>query len=161
MECILQSEIYEVIDATFKDIGTSTDYTAWTNDTNLTVERGTAHTTLTQIDTDSAGIHRLNPSITDDLCIECDLYIDAGADYTYIFQFRQDTSNKGTVSTSNFNTRKWQHLKLTVNGTTVNINVDGVEKTPITLSSSSWNRLYLSIFNGATVQYKNFVYYPV
>ena len=155
------TKTYEVFDVVFKDIGTDTNYAAWTNDINLTLVRGTDYTTLSQTDTSSAGIHRLNPSITYDLCIECDLYIDVGSSYTGFIQFRQSTSNKGSISITNFNTGEWQHLKLTVDGTTVSINVDGVDKNPLTLSSSTWDRVYFQILYNTTVKYKNFIIYPI
>lgn len=53
------------------------------------------------------------------------------------------------------------HIKLEITGTQVKINVDGVDKTPLTLNQSGDIKIGFKINSGHSIKYDNFVIYPI
>lgn len=159
----LQSETYTLYDVLFKDIGTAEDYTAWTYLSNVTLTRSDAETSITQTSSSSGASQYLTLPLTDNFCIETDLSLSATYVTSYtLFSFRQGTSAKGSIPYTRLGLTddEYGHVKLTVQGTNVDITVDGTSKTPITLTDTI-NRFYLGVNNGVTLKYKNFIIYPI
>ena len=161
----IQSEIFEVIDATFKDIGTSTDYSAWTGGSfktsDNTLQRNDEYTTLTASET----AYHYYKSITDtDLCIEFDVnikYID-GAFPIRFTKGIWTTIVSYSISSLGLVNEQWHHLKLVKQGTSVTAYVDGVNKGS-TLYSDTIDTflIILSENNAQVMKYKNFCIYPI
>lgn len=163
-ECgTIQSEIYALYDVLFKDIGTEDDYTEWTYLNNLTLTRSSTETSITQINSSSMGTQYLTLPINDNFCIEVDISLTDNSVSSYsIFSFRQGTSSKGNIpyNSLGLTANMYNHVKLTVSGTTVDITVDGTSKNPITLTDTI-NRFYMGTNYDVTVKYKNFIIYPI
>ena len=154
----LISETYTLYDVLFKDIGTQDDYTAWSYAGNTTINRSESETTITQTDTSSmASMYQTLP-VTDGFCVE----FDVKSTYTEWFNlvsFRQGSSAKLSLNVSFLcGDSEWHHIILKVNNGTVNVNRDGTDLTPQTLSDTI-NRVYLQVGTSSTVQYKNFIIY--
>lgn len=156
----IQSEPYTLYDVLFKDIGTEDDYTAWSYAGNTTISRE-SETTITQTSTDAiASMYQTLP-ITDNFCVEFDVKAVFTETFTLV-SFRQGSSSKLTLGANGLlgGSGDWHHIKITVNGLDVSVNRDGTDLTPQTLSDTI-NRVYLQVGNSATVQYKNFIIYPI
>ena len=163
----IQSEQYTLYDVSFKDIGTEDDYTAWTSDSNFTVSRSDAETTITPTDTTAFASRYLTiSSYTVPFVIEFDfnLSFTGNASYT-IMSIRQGTSSKGSITPNalGLTSGEYSHIKLTVTSTELQINVDGTDKTPLT-HDGTFNRFYITQ-NANTlwqsIKYKNFIIYPI
>ena len=150
---------YPVIDGTFLDMGLSDNHndTDW-NKTNLptTLDR-TDGTKIEQVDTTTGAFYYRSQSTTNNICIEFDAYLTTEG--VAFFSFRQNSTNVKAIygsQLSDYEANTWNHIKLEVkddkyylNGSTTGV------------SLSSWNRLFLSTYNGYYVKYKNFVIYPI
>lgn len=159
----IQSEQYTLYDVAFKDIGTEDDYTAWTYLNNVTLTRSDAETSITQTSSSSGASQYLTLPLTDNFCIEVDISLSATDVTSYsLFQFRQGASAKGSIpyNSLGLTANEYSHVKLTVQGTNVDITVDDTSKTPITLTDTV-NRLYLGVNYGVALKYKNFIIYPI
>jgi len=158
----IQSETYSVIDGTFKDIGTSTDYTAWRNSdfTGDNLQRNSEYTTLIPQDT----FDECDIAVSNDFCIEFDVNITFTTNNN-IFRFTQNRWNgKGSLSTTQLglSSNVWSHVKLSKTSNTVAVIVDGETKTPLTLSDTI--DTFMIILNYeiiSNLKYKNFVVYPI
>ena len=157
------SEPSSVLDATFKDIGTSSDYGTWTSTdfTGDAISRNGEYTTLTPQDDFDSQYLALADS---DLCIEFDMNIT----YTATNYFLRFVKNQWTYTASlnqtdlGINSNEWHHIKLVKTGNTVRIFVDNVEKSSKTLlDATDGFRLILSNANCSNMKYKNFVVYPI
>lgn len=155
----LQSETYSIIDATFVDNGVSTDHndTGW-NKTNLpdTLDR-TDGTKIEQVDTSTGAFYYRSQSTTDNICIEFDAYLTTNG--VAFFSFRQNSTNVKAIygtQLADYEANAWNHIKLEVKNGNYYLNgsTTGV-------SLSTWNRLFLSAYNGYYMKYKNFVIYPI
>ena len=163
----IQSEPYTLYDVSFKDIGTEDDYTAWTNDSNFTVSRSDAETTITQTDTTAyASRYLAISSYTVPFTIELDFCMNfTGNAGSGVLSIRQGTSSKGSITPNalGLTSGEYSHIKLTVTSTELQINVDGTDKTPITYDGV-FNRFYIAQ-NANTlwqsIKYKNFIIYPI
>ena len=158
----LSSETYSIMDCSFYDRGTSSDYTAWTSTDFIGdyLVRGDDYTTL--IPSDNFDVQYKSIS-ANDTCFEFDVCVDFTVS-TNIVSFRQNTSNRVGFSQTDLGliTGTWHHVKLLVSEGTVTPIVDGVTKT-----SKSWdsniNRFYLVLDNtkASSMKYKNFKVYPI
>ena len=161
--CIFVSEIYEVLDVTFKDIGTSSDYGTWTNTdfTGDTLKRNEEYTTLTPQTTFVSAY--LNIGVAD-CCIEFDMNLSNISNAQFL-RFTKNKWNYTCQISNNFleiNTGQWHHIKLAKSGNNLRIFVDNIEKTPQTLSDTTDGfRLVLSNAQVTDMKYKNFVVYPI
>ena len=154
-------ETYSITDAIFKDIGIDTEYTPWTNASNLSIDRSSGkYTELTPQTTNSTMYQTIDSSMT---VFEFDFSVLTAAPATGIWSFRQGSSSKLVLSPSQLGIfdNDWHHVKLVIDGTQVNINVDGEDKTSRTLSDTTINRFYVILNNTkhTLLQYKNFVIY--
>ena len=154
------TKTYSLIDATFIDWGTDTQYTNWSYQNNITQSRSSSETTLSLTTAGTTGVKRLD-NFNGDYCFEFDMKLETGN--TYI-QLRKDSSTKATISanTMGLGDNQYHHIKIEVEGSTVTVTSDGVEKSPITLSDT-WNRFYLNLDANydTVVKYKNFYYYTL
>ena len=118
------------------------------------------YTELTPQTTNSTMYQTINSSMT---VFEFDFSVLTAAPATGIWSFRQGSTNKGSISPSNLGVsdNDWHHVKLVIDGTQVNINVDGEDKTSRTLSDTTINRFYVILNNTkhTLLLYKNFVIY--
>ena len=158
----IQSDTFALIDATFKDIGTSTDYGTWTSTdfTGTKIERNEEYTTLIPEDTWDTQ----NKTITgDDLCIEFDINLTYSGDF-YPLRFMKNGSNVTSVSISELGlvSGQWYHIKFSIVGNQLNILVDTTTKTPKSLSNTlDTFRIMLDNTKATNMKYKNFVIYPI
>ena len=169
-ECgTIQSETYSLYDVLFKDIGTETDYTAWTSLINMDIAR-TTETILTPTDPTLSGAAYLTiSSYTVPFTIELDFCMDFTSNAgSSVLSIRQGSTSKASVSPNalGLTSGKYSHIKLTVTSTELQINVDGTDKTPLT-HDGVFNRFYITQnANSAgslwqSVKYKNFIIYPI
>lgn len=163
----LQSETYTLYDVVFKDIGTATDYTAWTSDSNFTVSRSDVETTI--IPTDSTAFASRYLAITDytvPFVIEFDFNLSFTGNASYgLLSIRQGSSSKGSITPNALGlvSGEYSHIKLTVTSTELQINVDGTDKTPITYDGV-FNRFYITQNANSlwqSIKYRNFIIYPI
>ena len=162
----LQSEIYEVTDCVFKDLGTQDSYSAWISDSNFTVSRSDVETTITPTDnTAHASRYLTISSYTVPFNIEFDFNLSfTGNASTGIMSIRQGSTSKGSITPNalGLTSGEYSHIKLTVTSTELQINVDGTDKTPIS-HDGTFNRFYITQ-NANTlwqsIKYKNFIIYP-
>ena len=166
MEHGLISQEYKVYDCKFKDMGTSTSYTAWTSDSNFTVSRSDVETTITPMDNTAYASRYLTiSSYTVPFNIEFDFCMDfTGNAGSNVMSIRQGNSSKASVSPNalGLTSGEYSHIKLTVTSTELQINVDGTDKTPIT-HDGTFNRFYITQNANAlwqSIKYKNFIIYP-
>lgn len=157
------SEIYEVLDVTFKDIGTSTDYSAWTNSdfTGDALQRNDEYTTLIPQD----NYDQQDLSITTDCCVEFDVNIT----YTSSVYFLRFRNGRWTGVNADFGLQdldiisgQWHHLKFLVTSNKVTPIVDGVTKTA-KIPNGTMNMVVIILNNEgqSNLKYKNFVVYPI
>ena len=157
-----QSETYSVIDGTFKDIGTATDYTAWRNSdfTGDNLQRNSEYTTLIPQDT----FDECDIAVSNDFCIEFDVNITFTTNNA-IFRFTQNRwIVNGSLSTTQLglSSNVWSHVKLSKTSNTVAVIVDGETKTPLTLSDTIDTFMIALNYEGiSNLKYKNFVVYPI
>ena len=160
-ELEIKASVREGSETLFEDKGTSASHNDnWSYESNLTRSRSSTETTLTQTDTSSQAVCRID-NLGGNYCFEFDLKCIYSSDFQ-IISFRYDSSSKKILYPSNLDLSdgKYHHIKLVVNGLSLSIYVDGVEKTPTTLSDN-YNRFYLQVNGGATVNYKNFIIYSL
>lgn len=153
---IILQETFVITDGTFVDIGTSTNYRTWASTNNLTISRSPTESTLTQTDTSSLAYMWQSFSPITDIIFEFDVYT-TDSSYT-LCSFRDGGTVVRTVSGTGagLTDNTWGHVKLTLKDGKVYVN-DATTGTSI----STWNRLYITLNNGMTVKYKNFVVYPI
>ena len=165
---MFQSETYSLYDVLFKDIGTDTVYTDWTNEGNLTVER-TNETKLTPTTITSQATRYLSlTSYTVPFAIEMDLCLTfetgGGSSLLSLRQSSQVSSIKAgyTPNGLGLTTGEWVHLRLEVTDETLTAVVDGTRKDGVE-HDGTFNRFYFTIpanYNWA-IQYRNFIIYPI
>ena len=163
---MFQSETYSLYDVLFKDIGTETDYTAWTSLINMDIER-TTESVLTPTDPTVSGAAYLTISdYTVPFTIELDFCMNfTGNAGSGVMSIRQGTSSKASVTPNalGLTSGEYSHIRLTVTSTELKINVDGTDKTPLT-HDGTFNRFYIwqngnSLWQ--SIKYKNFIIYPI
>ena len=158
----LVSNPYEVIDAIFKDRGTSTDYGTWTSTdfTGTKINRGDDYTTLTPSDT----WDRQDLTVTDEnFCIELDINVTYSSTLIILRCYNSTTLQAGFNQTNlNLTSGEWKHIKLVREGTTVTPFVDGVEKDAQTFTGGI-NKFSIIADNSklTDIKYKNFCIYPI
>ncbi len=163
----IQSEPYTLYDVSFKDIGTETDYTAWTSDSNFTVSRSDVETTVIPTDpTAFASRYLTISSYTVPFVIEFDFNLSFTGNTSYgIMSIRQGSTNKANTSPNalGLTSGKYSHVILTITDEELKINVDGTDKTPLS-HDGVFNRFYITQ-NANTlwqsIKYKNFIIYPI
>ena len=158
------SELYEIIDGLFFDEGISSNNQGWGGNGNLTTVRGDEYTTLSPTDTSSLAYTFYSPSVTNSVCFELDLLAkDHSSSYTIITIRDGSTTRKSlSISGLGMTSNKWYHLKVEMKNGQCGAYVDGVTKySPADISS--WDRFQLQIASGSdgTIQFKNFVAYPI
>ena len=158
---ILQ-ETFVLIDGSFVDIGTNSNYSSWTatDFTGTKISRNTEYTTLTPSDDWDVQDQTISNS---DLCIEFDMNLTYTASSSFI-RFRGSGTNVQTLNQSSLGISSgvWSHVKLTRIGNTLNIVVDGVTKTQAPINNNlDTFRLVLSNTSSTDLKYKNFVIYPI
>ena len=165
---IFVSETYELIDGTFVDRGTSSDYGAWTNWSGKEPKlvRNSEYCAMT-VDTgkEDARMYKQLDTSSNNVVIEFDCkYITDTASNVFATH-RNDAGNVlGNWDMSRFtsygaNINEWHHFKVTVTLTNVIINIDN-NANSYTYNSTGTTRLYLQISSGE-LDYKNFVIYPI
>lgn len=156
--CIFQSETYSIIDALFKDRGTTSDHNDnWSNSGgNVTVVRTDTETTLTRT-ASTNGFYQVR--------VDNSKYV---IDFDYM---QNETSlmtslrNGSTVvkwinySEFNLSANVWYHITLTIDGTSVVITIDGVSRS-FTMSSTM-NLFSMRLMENEEIKYKNFMIYPI
>lgn len=156
------SQPVEVIDAIFKDRGTSTDYGSWTSTdfTGTKINRGDDYTTLTPSDT----WDRQDLTVTDEnFCIEMDINVTFSSTLIILRCYNSGTLQAGFNQTHlGLTSGEWKHIKLVRNGTTVTPYVDGVEKDAQTFTGGI-NKFSIIGDNSklTDIKYKNFCIYPI
>lgn len=161
----IQSEPYTLYDVLFKDIGTEDDYTAWTNEGYMVVER-TNETKLTPTTTTNQATRHLSlTSYTVPFAIEMDLCLtfETGGGSS-LLSLRQSSSSKAryTPNGLGLTTGEWVHLRLEVTDETLTAVVDGTRKDGVG-HDGTFNRFYFTIpanYNWA-IKYRNFIIYPI
>lgn len=161
---MLQSEPYELIDGTFKDIGTSSDHNDnWLYSSNMTVVRGDNYTTLSETGTTSA-VYRANNNneFTGDFVIEFDLHSIPNNNNYWIFTGTSDTPFR----MANLNISTDVHIKMVVTGLTYLIYVDDTqldsERAITNRSATDGLQFRFQLNNDANdLKYSNFVIYPI
>lgn len=163
----LQSEIYEVTDCVFKDIGlTSTESTdsSWASSSTTTTTRGDEYSTITMNDTSVFSLRYISLSTTNAV-IEFDICADILTDNLQNFlSLRKGSTNVAAIQQSNLRLDKnvWYHIKLVIRDGVVTPYVDDVMKSSVTLSDT-YNRCQFG-FNatsGLVIKYRNFIVYPI
>ena len=155
----LQSEIYEVLDCVFKDIGTSSDYTTWGTQ-EIPLSRDTDCTTLNPNATFQIQRQEINDT---DLCVEFDMNITYTSSED-ILRYLNAYTKKVAFSTSNLGVTsgEWYHIKLVRSGSTITPYVDDVAKTSKTVEDTITHFAFvLNNEKTTTFKYKNFKMYPI
>ena len=158
----LQSEIYEVYDVLFKDIGTSSDYTNWRTSSTVDIARNTEYTTISPVNVDAFSSRAVD-LVTGTNCIEFDVNINVS---TAFLSLRMNTSSVTNLSNEYFgidsSLNQWHHIKIEWNETQYRAIVDDNIKEYRTFSNTP-NRFQFSINanTGLQIKYKNFVMYPI
>ena len=161
----LQSEIYEVLDATFKDMGTDSDYGTWSNWTGYEADitRNSEYTSM-KIATGKTDARRYKSISLTDFCIEFDVLLKSNSVEDVFATIRNVWSVLGNMSLNRFNLslNNWHHIKMTCNENTVVVTND-TNSTSYTYSlSNTFERFLFQIgSNSQELQYKNFVIYPI
>ncbi len=156
------SQPYTVIDAIFKDRGTSTDYGSWTSTdfTGTKINRGDDYTTLIPSDT----WDRQDLTVTDEnFCIEMDINVTFSSALVILRCYNSNTLQAGFNQTHlDLTSGEWKHIKLVRNGTTVTPYVDGVEKDAQTFTGGI-NKFTIIGDNSklTDIKYKNFCIYSI
>ena len=157
----LESNVYELIDAKFKDIGTSTDYSNWNNTTSVSISRSDTETTLQPVDPTAFASRTVNTGTATTVEFDYNLNIDAVA-----FSLRQGTTSV-TALTQQYletvgQTNVWHHIVIETDGTKYRAIINGnVKSWKDMTGEQTFNRFQFS-FNqdtGLVVKYKNFVMY--
>ena len=152
------SEIYEVYDCTFKDIGTSTDYNStWTNNgNNITVSRSDEYTTLTPTFTGNQNRYILPSSAipTAPFVIEFDKHFTGTSNEVLVLGDR-------AIYMHYFNITNANHVKLQINDDrTIYIWVDSERQFDSSYTDMSSIRWQLNN-TGTEIKYSNFKVYPI
>lgn len=163
----IQSEIYETIDGTFKDIGTSSDHNdSWTF-VSSTIDRTRAesYTTLTRkADSSSFGYVVKVLGLTD-FAIEFDMQFNQSpsASNVWIMSFRESSTTKLRIEYSllDFSDTEWHHLKFEGNSQSIAYYLDGVKVRDMTPSGTIDRFQFECRDLGFELNYKNFVIYPI
>jgi len=156
----IQSEIYELYDVLFKDIGTSTDYTDWRTSSTVDIARNTEYTTVSPKDS-TVFSNRAVDLVSGANCIEFDVNINVS---TTFLSLRRDSTTVTNLSNEYLGIAteldQWHHIRIEWNETQYRAIVDGNIKEYRTLSNTP-NRFQFSINanTGLEIKYKNFVIY--
>lgn len=164
---IISSEIYETIDGTFKDIGTSSDHNdSWTNVSSaIDRTRAESYTTLTRkADSSSFGYLSKTLGLTD-FAIEFDIQFNQSpsASNVWIMSFRESSTTKQAIvySTLAFSDTGWHHLKFEGNSQSIAYYLDGVKVSDLTPTGTIDRFQFECRDLGFELNYKNFVIYPI
>ena len=156
------SETYSIIDGIFFDKGTQTESKEWTGLYNCTINRGDEYSTITLTNPSDMGRLLLNPNVYEDICFEFEFRRTNNVTGNCVSLRNSGGSSVGLVTFANLNLdiNTWYTLKFElknskiyyyVNGTAIgNVNVTG-----------TWSRFWLHNLVGDTVNFKNFVVYPI
>ena len=156
----IQSEIYELYDVLFKDIGTSTDYTDWRTSSTVDIARNTEYTTVSPKDS-TVFSNRAVDLVSGANCIEFDVNINVS---TIFLSLRRDSTTVTNLSNEYLGIAteldQWHHIRIEWNETQYRAIVDGNIKEYRTLSNTP-NRFQFSINanTGLEIKYKNFIMY--
>ena len=156
----IQSEIYELYDVLFKDIGTSTDYTDWRTSSTVDIARNTEYTTVSPKDS-TVFSNRAVDLVSGANCIEFDVNINVS---TIFLSLRRDSTTVTNLSNEYLGIAteldQWHHIRIEWNETQYRAIVDGNIKEYRTLSNTP-NRFQFSINanTGLEIKYKNFIIY--
>ena len=149
----------------FKDLGTETDYTDWSSDTNFTISRDDVETTLIQTSTSSMASHYLTISdYTVPITIEFDFCLNfTGNGGTGVMSIRQSSTSKASITPNALGlvSGEYSHVKLILTDEEVQITVDGTSKTSIPYDAT-FNRFYITQNANVawqSIKYKNFILY--
>ena len=155
------SDSVTLIYADFVDYGVSSKYTNWSNGSNMTIVRTDAYSYTQQTDATSFGY--VAQTITSGDTVEADVCSSGlGVSSTFI-SIRKGTTSVGTVTLQNLGLRdgEWGHMKLVLDGTSMDVYCNGVFKTTRTLSVNDYNGIQFGLNANATntQRFKNFVIY--
>ena len=161
--CIFVSETYELIDASFYDKGTDTEYnTGWSNPSNnTTVTRSSTETTLIQTTSGTTGFYQTN-IVDNPLPNQCTIEFDVNLSSTgEVMSFRADSTvvNWITLSEYSLAADTWHHFKFEINGTTVKPTINNVAKSTETWTNTVNRFAFRLNSQELTIKYKNFVVY--
>ena len=170
---MIQSEIYEIVDAIFYDSGIQgTANNNWYND-GLTVDLTSETYTEISKTTSNTGYYLCNigdtPSSTSDItefnspfAIEFDIlgYSDSGG-LTGLY-FNDGSTSGGHLFNGKFSNNETHHIKEVVTSTKISMYVDD-EPTPFEWVKSFNNpmRLGLRVASTCSIKFKNFKIYPI
>lgn len=159
---MFQSETYSILDAIFKDIGTSSDYGAWTSTdfTGTKISRDTECTTLTPEDNYDAQQQSISGT---DFAVEfdCNLTYSDGTNTNAFLRFIASTNRTFYPNSLGLQCGNWHHLKFVVSNDTVIAFVDDVEKGSQSITNTTAFRIVLNNNYVSNMKYKNFVMYPI
>lgn len=158
---MFQSETYDIIDAVFRDRGTSTDYGTWITEFTQ-IYRGDDYTTLTPSDSFDAQYKAISLS---NFVIEGDINLTYSANINFM-RFSKNTWTTITVFSAQYDfvltSGQWYHFKLVKQDNSVDVFVDGVKK--ITKEVNDTVDTFMMLLNNTKttdLKYKNFVIYPI
>ena len=167
-ESTVVSQPSTVIDALFKDMGTSTDYGNWSNWTGY--EPKITRDTYCKVEVDTANsktlarMYKQFDASSNNVCIEFDVKIVASSSSEIFGTLRNNSGNVlGNLDSNRFGgtTGTWHHLKIVVTSTNAKVYLDN-SSSAYTYSQSGITRLYIDFDTDITeLDYKNFVIYPV
>jgi len=167
----IQSEIYELYDVQYKDLGGSKgNDTDWTvND--MTVDRTTDSTctilTQTTASTFTNRYLNIGKYTNRPLVIEADISIDTGSDDRtgQSVSVRYGASSTGgatwTASNLGITTTDWHHIKIIVTETTATLTIDDTTSIPRDITVNP-NRFYFILnqdVSQSTIKYRNLIVY--
>ena len=155
----IESNVYELYDVKFKDIGTSTDYSNWNNSTSVSISRSDTETTLQPVDPTAFASRTVNTGTATTFEFDYFMNIDAVA-----FSLRQGTVSSTALTTQYLETvgqtNMWHHLVIETNGTKYRAIIDGnVKDWKDMTGEQTFNRFYVGINanTGLVFKYKNFL----
>ena len=168
------SEPYPVIDALFKDMGTSTDYGSWSDwGTQQEYKPKITRDTYCKIEVDTANgktgarIYKQMDTSNNNVCIEFDVKQVTSSNTNGWATLRNNATNVlGNVDMNRFASyggaiNEWVHFKFVVSPTNCLVYINN-NSSPYTYISQGITRFYFQIDTNTTeLDYKNFVIYPV
>lgn len=160
---MLQSKTYSIIDATFKDMGTSSDYnaTGWDN-ARCTLTRNES-TNLIRDGQGSNGAYHRTLDTTKGIAIEFDLNFKKNSSTNSVIDLCINWTKSASITKTNLDLDydTWHHIKIEMdNGNGLISNTTNTNT--IEFDSTSVDRFVFALasLNDVT-NYKNFVIYPI
>ena len=165
------SQPYTVIDALFKDIGTSTDYGNWSNWTSYEPKLTRDTYCKIEVDTENsktnARMYKQFDASNNDIAIEFDVKQVTSSNTNVWATLRNNATNVlGNLDMNRFSSyggviNEWVHFKLIISPTNCLVYINN-NSSPYTYISGGITRFYFQIDTNTTeLDYKNFVIYPV